>query len=69
MTTLAAARDAAAVIGYPVVLKVVSDDIAQVGHGLVAVGLVNETILSTAFDEMQSRVAKLGRPIGLSCRR
>jgi acyl-CoA synthetase (NDP forming) len=64
VTSLAAARDAAAAIGYPVVLKVVSDDIPHKSeHGLVAVGLVNETILSTAFDEMQSRIAKLGRPI------
>jgi len=39
VTSLAAASDAAAAIGYPVVLKVVSDDIPHKSeHGLVAVG-------------------------------
>jgi acetate---CoA ligase (ADP-forming) len=64
VTSLAAARDAAAAIGYPVVLKVVSDDIPHKSeHGLVAVGLADEARLSAAFEDMQRRVAKLGRPI------
>jgi acyl-CoA synthetase (NDP forming) len=64
VTSLTTARDAAAAIGYPVVLKVVSDDIPHKSeHGLVAVGLADETSLSTAFEEMQPRVATLNRPI------
>jgi acetate---CoA ligase (ADP-forming) len=60
----AAARDAAAAIGYPVVLKVVSDDIPHRSeHGLVAVGLADEPSLAAAFEVMQGRVAALDRPI------
>jgi acyl-CoA synthetase (NDP forming) len=64
VTSLAGARDAAAAIGYPVVLKVVSDDIPHKSeHGLVAVGLADEQSLGTAFGEMQRRVAALGQPV------
>jgi acetate---CoA ligase (ADP-forming) len=64
VASLAAAIDAGAAIGYPIVLKVVSDDIPHKSeHGLVAVGLADARSLTTAFDEMQGRVAQLGRPI------
>jgi acyl-CoA synthetase (NDP forming) len=65
VASLEAARDAAATIGYPVVLKVVSDDIPHKSeHGLVAVGLADEQGLTVAFETMRRRVAALGRPIG-----
>jgi acyl-CoA synthetase (NDP forming) len=55
---------AAATIGYPVVLKVVADDIPHKSeHGLVAVGLCDEGAVVEAFDTMQRRVAALGTPI------
>jgi acyl-CoA synthetase (NDP forming) len=58
------AISAAAAIGYPVVLKAVSDDIPHKSeHGLVAVGLADEHGLAAAFAEMQRRVQELGRPI------
>ena len=64
VTSLAMATDAAVTIGYPVVLKAVSDDIPHKSeHGLVAVGLADERSLITAFEQMQLRIAKLGRPI------
>jgi acyl-CoA synthetase (NDP forming) len=64
VTSLAAASDAAAAIGYPVVLKVVSDDIPHKSeHGLVAVGLADAPALAAAFEAMQRNVEKLGRPI------
>jgi acyl-CoA synthetase (NDP forming) len=63
-TSCANAVDAAAAIGYPVVLKIVSDEIPHRSeHGLVAVGLADEARLVTAFDEMARRVAELGWPI------
>ena len=64
VTSLASAHDAAAAIGYPVVLKVVSDDIPHKSeHGLVAIGLADEANLTAAYDEMQRHVAALDRPI------
>lgn len=64
VTSREAAIAAAATIGYPVVLKVISDDIPHKSeHGLVAVGLGDEPALAAAFDEMERRVAKLGAPI------
>lgn len=55
---------AAESIGYPVVLKVVADDIPHKSeHGLVAVGLRDEAALAAAFNDMQRRVAALGTPI------
>ena len=64
VTTLEQATSAAQVIGYPVVLKVVSDDIPHKSeHGLVAVGLGDAQALAAAFTGMQRSIAKLGRPI------
>jgi acyl-CoA synthetase (NDP forming) len=59
-----AAVAAAKAIGYPVVLKVVADDIPHKSeHGLVTVGLRDEQMLLAAFGDMQQRVAALGTPI------
>ena len=64
VTTREQATSAAQVIGYPVVLKVVSDDIPHKSeHGLVAVGLGDAQALAAAFTGMQRSIAKLGRPI------
>ena len=53
VTTLDGARAAAAKIGYPVVLKVVSDDIPHRSDlGLVAVGLRDDGELATAWERM-----------------
>jgi acyl-CoA synthetase (NDP forming) len=55
---------AAAAIGYPVVLKVVSDAIPhKTEHGLVAIGLASESALGAAFEQMQARVRSLGGEI------
>jgi acyl-CoA synthetase (NDP forming) len=55
---------AAKAIGFPVVLKVVSDDIPHKSeHGLVAIGIANEASLFAAYSEMQRRVAALGHPV------
>ena len=64
VTKPAEAFKAAAAIGYPVVLKVVSDDIPHKSeHGLVAIGIADEQALAAAFAEMRRNVEKLGRPI------
>jgi acetate---CoA ligase (ADP-forming) len=64
VTSSEAAISAAATIGYPVVLKVASDDIPHKSeHGLVAIVLRDERGLIAAFEEMQRPVAALGRPI------
>jgi acyl-CoA synthetase (NDP forming) len=64
VSSLATAINAAMTISYPVVLKVVSDDIPHKSeHGLVAIGLADERRLAAAFDDMQLRIEKLGRPI------
>ena len=64
VTSADAAVAAATSIGYPVVLKVVADDIPHKSeHGLVAVGLRDEPALAASFSEMQRRVAALGTPI------
>jgi acyl-CoA synthetase (NDP forming) len=58
------ARKAAAILGYPIVLKVAADAIPHKSeHGLVAVGLADEKALEAAFAKMEARVAELGRPI------
>ena len=59
------AIDAAAAIGYPVVLKVVSDDIPHKSeHGLVAVGIADEQALAAAFDDDAGACrARSARPI------
>jgi acyl-CoA synthetase (NDP forming) len=57
------AAKAADEIGYPVVLKVVSDDIPHKSdHGLVAVGLSTEADLIKAVDDMSDRLAALSPP-------
>jgi acyl-CoA synthetase (NDP forming) len=64
VTSLQEAISAATTIGYPVVLKGISDGIPHKSeHGLVAIGLGDEQALVAAFDEMQRRVAALGTPI------
>jgi acyl-CoA synthetase (NDP forming) len=56
------ARDGAKAIGYPVVLKVVSDAIPHRSEvGLVAVGLRDESELRAAWDRFSRRVDELGR--------
>ena len=56
---LAAARD----LGYPVVLKVASDDVPHKSDlGLVAAGLTDETVLAAAFDEMGIRLEQGSPP-------
>ena len=61
-TSLDDARDAAKTIGYPVVLKVVSDAIPHRSDvGLVAVGLCDESDLRAAWDRLSRRVDDLGQ--------
>ena len=63
VTSLDAARDAAKAVGYPVVLKIVSDAIPHRSDvGLVAVGLRDESELRSAWDRLSRRVDDLGRP-------
>jgi hypothetical protein len=64
--TAAEAATAAAAIGYPVVLKALSDEIAhKTEFGLVAVNLKSPEDLSRAFDALRARLAKLkSRPGG-----
>jgi acyl-CoA synthetase (NDP forming) len=62
VTSLDLARDAAKSIGYPVVLKVVSDAIPHRSDaGLVAVGLRDERELRAAWDRLARKVDELGR--------
>jgi acyl-CoA synthetase (NDP forming) len=57
--TAAEAAQAAAAIGYPVVLKALSDEIAHKTElGLVAVNLKTPQDLSRAFDGLSARLAK-----------
>ena len=64
VTTPAEAVKAAAEIGYPVVLKVVSDAIPHKSeHGLVVLGLNDDAQLQDAFADLQRVVARLGRPL------
>lgn len=57
--TLAGAQAAAEQTGYPVVLKVVSDDIAHKSeHGLVAVGLIDPAALSAAWHGMNRTLSR-----------
>ena len=56
---LRAARD----IGFPVVLKVASDDIPHKSDlGLVAAGLADEAALAAAFDEIAARLERISPP-------
>jgi len=65
--SLAEAQRAADALGYPVVLKAVSDDLPHKSElGLVAVGLADETALGSAWDEIAKRLAEIGRPVALA---
>jgi succinyl-CoA synthetase beta subunit len=60
VATLAEATDAVGTIGFPVVLKVVSDAIPHKTElGLVAVGLKTENDLAQAFARLNERLAKV----------
>jgi len=60
VATLAEAKDAAGAIGFPVVLKVVSDAIPHKTElGLVAVDLKTEDDLAQAFARLNERLAKV----------
>ena len=62
VASLDGARDAAKSLGYPVVLKVVSDAIPHRSDvGLVAVGLRDESELRAAWDRLTRKVDELGR--------
>jgi acetate---CoA ligase (ADP-forming) len=60
----AEAKEAARSIGYPVVLKVVSDDIPHKSeHGLVIVDISDDAALAVACNRLQERLAKVpGKP-------
>ncbi|HTP84745.1 MAG TPA: acetate--CoA ligase family protein [Alphaproteobacteria bacterium] len=63
--SLADATGAAATLGYPVVLKVVSDDIPHRSeHGLIAVGLHSESELHAAWSKLDQALAGLGVAAG-----
>jgi acetyltransferase len=60
------AKTAAATIGFPVVLKVVSDDIPHKSeHGLVIVAIRSEAALAEAWELLAQRLAQIGRPIAV----
>jgi Acyl-CoA synthetase (NDP forming) len=60
VTTLEEATRAAREIGYPIVLKALSDDIPHKTElGLVAVGLANDEDLARAFHGLQERLDRL----------
>jgi acyl-CoA synthetase (NDP forming) len=62
VASLVEARGAAAALGYPVALKVVSDDIPHRSEfGLVAVALRNERELAAEWDLMARRLEGTGR--------
>jgi acyl-CoA synthetase (NDP forming) len=62
VTGLPEARAAAAALGYPVVLKAVSDDIPHRSElGLVAVGLADERDLTGAWERMSRRLDETGK--------
>ena len=62
VTGLPEARAAAAALGYPVVLKAVSDDIPHRSElGLVAVGLSDERDLTGAWERMSRRLDETGK--------
>ncbi len=61
VTTLEEARTAAAALGYPIVLKVVSDEIPHRSDlGLVAVGLRDERELGYEWERMSRRLEEIG---------
>jgi acyl-CoA synthetase (NDP forming) len=68
IATIDEAKAAARALGYPVVLKAVSDDIPHKTElGLVAIGLADDDALARAFAEMSARLARLDpRPADLA---
>src|SRR5580658_9443557 len=61
--TLAAAQDAARALGFPVVLKALSEDIPhKTEHGLVAVNLRNADELACAFAVLHERLGRIEPP-------
>jgi acyl-CoA synthetase (NDP forming) len=62
VTGLPEARAAAVALGYPIVLKVVSDDIPHRSElGLVAVGLADDRDLTGAWERMSRRLDETGK--------
>ncbi len=62
--TLADAQAAARELGFPVVLKVLSDDIAHKTElGLVALGLSSESDVADAFARLTERVGRIDPPV------
>lgn len=62
-TSREAVLEAARAVGYPVVLKAVSDDIAhKTDLGLVATGLADEAAAATAFDDITATLESLSPP-------
>jgi hypothetical protein len=60
VTTLEEATRAARELGYPIVLKALSDDIPHKTElGLVAIGLANDEDLARAFHGLQERLDRL----------
>jgi acyl-CoA synthetase (NDP forming) len=60
------AKAAAADIGFPIVLKVISDDIPHKSeYGLVVVGVHSETELADAWRLLAQRLTKIGRPVAV----
>jgi len=65
--TLDEARGAAAALGYPIALKVVSDEIPHRSElGLVAVDVRDERELGARWQTMASRLAETGRSAGIA---
>src|SRR5258706_15888795 len=61
------AKEAAHVIGYPVVHKLVSEDVPHKSeHGLVKVGLADEAALGAAWQDLEVRGRALGQPIDIA---
>jgi acyl-CoA synthetase (NDP forming) len=59
--SLEAARAAARALGWPVALKLVSDDVPhKTEHGLVTLGLADDAALTAAWHDLAQRAAALG---------
>jgi acyl-CoA synthetase (NDP forming) len=64
--SLAEAQAAAADIGYPVVLKIVSDEIPHKSeYGLVIVSIPSEAALTQAWQLLAQRLTEIGRPVAV----
>ena len=60
VTTIDEAKDAAAMIGFPVALKVVSDDLAhKTEHRLIELAISDSAALASAWDSLEQRVANI----------